>query len=208
MKPKLRKAYASLRQQHPQATASTLLTWARENVRPVINWKDGRDGMPRAQWSVDGFEVHIRIGCDDYGTVDWLGEFHERQVTGAIRVPAPAGYRSDAHGCIWYVPATTYAEHYKGLRALNFGRAESDALARDYVKRDADRLRRYANGDLCLLVVGATVFRAGVELASSGLHGIDVDSTSDPYLTEVAHEMANEALAEARKKLAQLCAQA
>jgi len=116
------------------------------------------------------------------------------------------GYRTDSHGCCWYVPAASYAEHYKVLRKMKFGRAESDRLAREYVAQDAKRLARYCCGDLYLLSVGVTAYREGVKLASAGLHGIDVDSSSDPYLSEVAREIAQEALSEARAKLAQLCA--
>ena len=54
-------------------------------------------------------------------------------------------------------------------------------------------------------MVGVTVYREGVELGTAGLHGIDVDSTTDPYLSEIASEMAHEALIEARSKLAKLC---
>jgi hypothetical protein len=210
MNAKLRKAYRSLRAAHPTATARTLLTWARSNLkRKPLEWIDDRRGLPRCEWTQDGFKIVANVGLDDHGDLDWLGEFHSHHAQhpkGAIRVPAPREWRrADEHGCIWYVPANSYAEHYKGLRKLNFGRAEADRLARSYVKGDADRLRRYCDGDLSLLRVGVTVYRADVELGSSGIYGIDVDSPADPYLTEVALDIAPEAIAEAKAKLAALC---
>lgn len=206
MNPRLRKAYRSLRAQHPTAGARVLLTWARSTLKQKrLDWRDDRRGLPRCEWAQDGFKLVASVGLDEYGSVDWLGEFHERQVSGAIRVRAPGLSRSDRHGCVWYRPTSSYAEHYKGLRALKFGRDESDRLARYYIRQDVERLRRYADGDLALVCVGVTAYRADVELGSAGLYGIDVDSTSDPYLTEVALEMAHEALAEAKAKLAALC---
>jgi hypothetical protein len=208
MNAKLRKAYLALRTQHPTAGARTLLTWARTPKVKPLDWQDGRDGLPRATWTVDGFEVVARVGYDEGGTIDFLGSFHERHIAGAVRVRAPAGYRCDSHGCVWYLPENSYADHYKGLLKLKFGRAEADRLARSYVNADLDRLRRYADGDLSLLCVGVTASRAGVKLGTSGLHGIDVDSPRDPYIDEVARDIAGEAIFEAKEKLAKLCASA
>lgn len=207
MNAKLRKAYRSLRAAHPTATASTLLTWARSNLkRKPFDWCDDRHGMPRREWEQDGYRLVAMVGLDEYGTVDWIGEFEYSGISrGAVRVRAPNNFRTDRHGCCFFAPAISYADHYKELRKLNFGRAEADLLARSYIKNDADRLRRYCDGDLSLLRVGVTAYRAGVELGSASLHGIDVDSMRDPYLAEVALELTGEALAEAKATLAKLC---
>jgi hypothetical protein len=206
VKSKLREIYRSLRAQHPTAGASTLITWARSTLkRKPLDWHNDRHGMPRCEWEADGFKLVAIVGNDEYGTVDWLGEFHDREVSGAQRVHAPGLAQSDRHGCVWYRPACTYAEHYRGLRSLNFSRDESDRLARGYIKSDVDRLRSYANGDLSLVCVGVTASRAGVDLGFAALHGIDVDSPTEPYITEVALEIAADALHEAKAKLAELC---
>jgi hypothetical protein len=73
------------------------------------------------------------------------------------------------------------------------------------VKADADRLRRYAEGDLALICIGVDVFRHDIKLAGAGLYGIDVDSTDDPYLSDIAEELIAEALSEARANISKLC---
>lgn len=72
-----------------------------------------------------------------------------------------------------------------------------------------------SNGVLSFVGIRATVYRAGVELASASLWGIEDDGRTDEttkqsraYWFEVGDELAAEAIEEARKKIAALTGEA
>lgn len=198
----------TLRAKHPEAPAQALLSWARNPEVAPLPWEDNRrTGLPAAKIEQDGFDVRVKVEYDETGPdLSWLGEFHERYTKGAIRVRAPREWRrSDAHGCIWFVPGCSAKEHRDSLHKMGYARAEADRLARSYVYRDAERLRELCNGDRAIYMVGVDVYRAGIRLGSAGLFGIDVDKPDDDYMTEVARDLIAEAIGEARASLSKLC---
>lgn len=91
--------------------------------------------------------------------------------------------------------SAVYAQH----RASMTPRQYAAAAARE----DFERLRRFCTGDWGYCGVVVTVSRAGVELATASLWGIEDDATD--YLDEVSEELANEALDEAKATLVELC---
>jgi hypothetical protein len=143
----------------------------------------------------DGFELVLSITPDDYPDVSFLGEFTDRQEPGAV--PNPEG-RYDSRLYRWFVPAITEDEHYRGLRDLKFGRAQARDLARSYVRQDLELARDYAP-----VIATVTAHRAGVELGSASLGGIDDEDYARSW--DVLGDLASEALAEAQETLGRLC---
>lgn len=195
--------YRKIRAEHPGLSARTCLTWARSTPK-ALDWEHGRGReLQRAEWRESGFRIVATIEYDETGCgVDWLGEFHDKPTRGSISVQAPRSWRETfTH----YVPANSYADHYKALRK-DHSRQEAHELARKYVLADAERLRQYADGDLSLLGCVVKVYRGEIRLGCSSVWGIDVDSLADPYLSEVARDIAPDAISEAQRTLATICA--
>lgn len=71
-------------------------------------------------------------------------------------------------------------------------------------RADYERLRRYCAGDWCYVGVVVTASRDGVELGSASLWGLESDCDED-HLADCACELAEEALDEAKERLASLC---
>lgn len=71
-------------------------------------------------------------------------------------------------------------------------------------RADFERLRAWCNDGWNWCGVVVTASRAGVELGTASLWGIESDAGA--YLVEVANELADEALAEAADKLRELAA--
>lgn len=78
--------------------------------------------------------------------------------------------------------------------------ADDDA---DAPRADFERLRQWCNDEWRYVGVIVEVERQGVKLATSSLWGIEDDAGD--YLREVADELADEALDEAKATLAKLC---
>lgn len=87
-----------------------------------------------------------------------------------------------------------YAKH----RATMSPRAYAALAAR----QDFERLRAWCNDDWSYVGVIVTASRAGIELASASLWGIESDS--DDYLTETAQDLAQEAINDAQEAIAAL----
>lgn len=77
------------------------------------------------------------------------------------------------------------------------------AYAAAAARSDFDRLRGWCNDSWHYVGVVVTCSRNGVELGSASLWGIESDARD--YLQEVAHDLRDEALEEARATLANLC---
>ena len=175
--------------------------------RPPLDWKDSR-GSSMAGWGRGGWQFLARTEIDEYcGPQEMaLGRFTDRWEPGAVDHWARGhhpGYR-DRRTFRWFIPCNSYREHYEGLRQLNFGRHEAHRLARSYVLQDYQRAREM--GECWVpLVVSVKVRRAGVELACASCGGIESDCGED-YRTEMAHDLAAEALHEARKNARELFA--
>lgn len=73
-------------------------------------------------------------------------------------------------------------------------------------KQDYERMEGLNRGDWYFVGVVAKVFKKGIELGNASLWGIESDAGD--YFNEVAKEVADEAMIEAKKNLAALCADA
>lgn len=175
--------------------------------RRRLDWKDIR-GSSVARWAHGGWQFLARTEVDEYcGPQEMaLGRFSDRWQSGAIdhwsRGHHP-GYR-DCRTFRWFIPCNSYRDHYEGLRQLNFARHEAHALARSYVLQDYQRARGMGESWIPM-VVSVKVLRAGVELGCASCGGVESDCGED-YRSEMAFDLAREALHEARKNARQLFA--
>lgn len=92
-----------------------------------------------------------------------------------------------------------YRDIYKQHRAQYTARQYAAMAAR----QDFKRLRDWCNGDWHYCGVVVTASRNGIKLGNASLWGIESDCGD--YLETVAQELAEEALAEAREILTDLC---
>lgn len=101
----------------------------------------------------------------------------------------------------WYDdPNGPIADVYAQLRASMTPKAYAALAAR----QDYERLRKFLDGQWGYVGVVVTASREDVELGHASLWGIETDS--DPsYFVEVAEELAEEAIEQAREMLAKLC---
>jgi hypothetical protein len=166
--------------------AHLALRWGREQERLAcwiatvgFRWHMDRSGNLFARWSQDGFELQAVVATDPE---DWwplgietYGEFSMRWAPGAVRHSDGRG-----HEYAWFIPADPDRARQAYTRACDYGSGW------EYVH----------------FIV--TAWRAGVELASASLSGIESDAGED-YFTEVACELASEAVAEAVATMGRLC---
>jgi len=132
----------------------------------------------RARWQQDGFYLTAVAVVDENGWdavgVNTLGKFTDKRQPGTIK-----HRHGDRNSCEWFLPANPEYGREDYRRACAFGK------------------------DWEYLGITVKAYRAGVELGSASLWGIESDS-GEEYLTEVAFELAGEATAEAAKKLEEL----
>jgi hypothetical protein len=144
-------------------------------------WREDRHSDRFAAWSEAGFDLRVRIVMDDDGWwtsgVETLGRFTARWQPGAIR-----HHRRARGDCEWFLPANPDDAHDDYRRACAYGQ------------------------DWWYVGVEATASRAGVALGDASLWGIDyAPGGSDDDLTEVAFDLASEAIAAATRTLRELC---
>ena len=169
-----------------------------------LEWKrpDGRRQFERpwiCREKIDGFDVKAAITVDEWDRPDWLGEFTERYRPGVIH------HSDDPRTLKYFLPATTEDEHYKALRKLKYGRRAAREWARQYVHDDYERVRTFGQS-WSLYVVSVSAMRAGVVLGEASLCGIDAEiDEPDPYCSQIAQELTEEAIRDARNTLNKLC---
>src|SRR5690606_35602005 len=84
------------------------------------------------------------------------------------------------------------------------GKAQADLEARECVKQDVERVRRWLNDEWTFVTMTVTVYRNGVELASNSCGGIESDSGAE-YFEYMALNLAAEVLHTAKETLHDLC---
>lgn len=171
--------------QDGRVSARAALEWARtEDNAPDFDWQERRsaDGM-YAEFRQCGFDVRLTFQGDYDGDFT-LGTFTNTWHPDAVELPEPrerGTYR-------YYRPSVSYREHAASLSALGMSRHEADCLARRYVRED---MERDANGRECVWL-RVQVSRAGVELASDSLGGIELDWTNHSLATRELGSMAQD----------------
>lgn len=184
--------YRKIRKSNPHIGAKSALSLARYELSDKADWIWGEE-IER-----DGFTLVFSIDYDDE-PFSYCGSFSDRPLNdGSIKNPEGwdrYGERNH-HFLAYFTPEVSEAEHYKGLRDLNYGKAQARELAHKYVMEDLERAKEGSTW-----VVTVKVYRAGIKLASASLGGIDDDGR---YAKECAEEIASEAIEEAQAKLAEL----
>lgn len=185
---------------------------AREAVKNITwrkqleaDWEDVDDhiGNGHAEIERNGYGVVIDIEPDECG-VDWYGTFTDKWKPGAIKNPEwrpdMAAFRSV---CKWFLPMNSEADHYEGLRDLHYGRRESRDLARKYVLRDLEEAK-----DNNAHVLTVSVYKHAIKLGTASLGGIDLgdEGYNDPYVLAMVRDLLSDAMDEAEKAIARLCA--
>lgn len=183
----------ALRTDHPDVPAVARMRWVRsaDRVPAFVDALAAGETLER-----DGFTLRLSIEPDYDPDISWLGTFTDRHEPGAVANPDG---RFDSRVLPWFVPAITEDEHYRGLRALKFGKARARELARSYVLHDLETARDYAP-----VIAFVTATRAGVELGRAALGGIDDENYARSW--DIVGDLVEEALEEARTTLGQLCA--
>ncbi|KPK50620.1 MAG: hypothetical protein AMS22_11940 [Thiotrichales bacterium SG8_50] len=161
-----------------------------------LEWEEC-NGMLIAKWEENGFEVEAAVLPDDHPDTSWLGEFTGRWQPGAVR-------HSDGVRLFpWFMPATTYDDHFRALRQMNYRRHEADCLARQYVQRDYARAASMGD-DWGFIGIEVTVSVIGVILGRNSLWGIESDA-GEGYFTETARNIAVDAIEEAKERREEIC---
>lgn len=178
--------YRSLRRETPYLPA--LMAWRtaqsqidlHKRIRETgFAWEGNFSLEQKAAWEEQGFTLTARVVSDDLGWyeegVECLGQFQEQWEPGAIEHD-----RSNPRIFAWFVPA--YPENGKALyrRACTYGH------------------------DWSYIGIEVSAHRAGVELGTDSMWGIESD-TGEDYFTQVAFDLADEAIVNANKSLKDLC---
>jgi uncharacterized protein Usg len=190
--------YKKFRAEHPYAGARVCLSWAKD-----ANKVDRPEGfnVRGDSFVVDGFDIAISYEYDMSPDFSYLGKFTDSWEPDAIQNPeawTSRGNRNPSY-LAYFVPAITETEHFDGLRKMGMGRSDARNMARKYVLQDMDQAR-----DFTSYVVKVTASKEEVELGTDYLGGID----DEDYIADavVEHGMIDNAISEAREKLAKLTA--
>jgi hypothetical protein len=144
-------------------------------------WAENRHGFLHARWQQEGFDLTAAVVNDEDGWwasgVSCIGRFSRRWEPGAVR-----HRHGDRNACEWFLPANRSDPRHEYRRACAYGR------------------------DWWYVGVKVKASRAGVTLGSGLSMGIEFDPQCDRlHLTEIAFDLASDAVAEAQEKLRTLC---
>jgi hypothetical protein len=144
-----------------------------------FRWIEDRQYRRSASWRQEGFDLTARLVSYDDGWwtqgVDTLGRFSDRREPGAIR-----HHRGGPNACRWFVPINP-----------------------TYGREDYRRACAYGD-DWSYLGMQVSASRAGIVLGTADLWGIESDA-GDDHVTEIALDIAADAVHRAAAALTQLC---
>ena len=146
-------------------------------------WAENRHGILQARWQQEGFDLTAAVVNDEDGWwtsgVEYIGRFSRCWQPGAIR-----HRHGDRNACEWFVPANLGDPKEEYRLACTYGH------------------------DWWYAGVEVKASRAGVTLGSGSLFGIEFgcqDQGDRQYLTEIAFDLASDAIAGSKEKLQTLC---
>lgn len=201
--------YRYLRAQGLPAKSAGALARAAEAANEM-DWHDGSGCvLRRAEMDCGAYAVEIAVEIDEYPDWSHLGGIVWQESEGTLTLPE----MTDRHGNrAWW--AEPYADMQEDIREglHRQGYSKHAAYTRARAETRAQALQAWNAGQETLqVIVTATAMRAGVVLGQSSLGGIDIDESTrmgrlyaEAYLTEVAEDVAAEAVAEADAKLQEL----
>ena len=160
-------------------------------------------------WEEDGFKLVASIKADDHCDSDYLGVYQENS---AHATYPPSRLKGDAIGMdyyeydgewiprYWYVPEYNPLDEIKSYKT-HLGKQRARLSAMNALRWNFRRLRGFGD-DWYNVGVVVKAFKNGVELGDASLWGLESDA--GPYLVEVAHDVAYEAIQEAKITLQHL----
>lgn len=216
--PAVLKEYRKYRREHPTVPARYAAQYARWiTAEPAIDVDHGKV----TELEREGFTVRVSVDYDEYWSpTEWLGTFTEssfhaeerdgrRVYVDHYKNPEAwsEGERIDnrrSYGYISLEQGFRYEDHYEYARDAGMSRSVAADYARECVAAD---IARMTADDAYALVVTARVFLEECELSSTSSSGIEVGDdyrAESLYLSEVAAEILEEALEDARSALGRL----
>lgn len=169
------------------------LYYAKKDPVPTINLVDTSNGWEAT--IVHGrYTVEVKIGFDEYVDFSWIGEFTDRWEEGAVKLEQHA-----RHGYSYFIPECKYEYHYRALRDMKVGRAETARKAREYVQQDVKRADDYQT-----IFIATTARLNDVALGAGHIGGIDDLDIKGEYVQDEVWEMIEEACTQADEKLEKL----
>jgi hypothetical protein len=201
MKTQNYEAYRVLRAQGQ--SASSALHYLRIKPVEILDWESNRQGNSVSNFDRDGFKIKVELVPDDHADSSWIGTYTDKWEAEAIE-------RRDRerHTYKYFVPTNSYSAHFQGLRALNYGKAESDLLARSYVKRDFEQMEKINSGDIQFVGIVVKAYRNGIRLGDASCWGFELDnysSKSEAYINSSAEDLIAEAISDAKSNREALC---
>lgn len=132
--------------------------------------------------------IEIKHIIEEDGDYSYIGKYSDTWEPGAIIRPShnPREYK-------YFIPATSYKEHWKSLHDIGYSRGDCDFMARQYIYEAFRRMEALARGDWYSIGIRAEatvkypIKNDGYRLetlSSYGLWGIESDSDTD-YIKEI-----------------------
>ncbi len=152
----------------------------------------------------DGFTVRVRVHDDDVPDLSWLGEYKSKAPARGPYYDRALGRVVDASEDCMREDEQLVGERWDRQNRHTYRYIWPGTGDVAYLEQDAKRLEQYGD-DWSLVGIVATAYRAGVELGQASIWGVETDS-ADRYFAELTAELVDEAVAEAKAKLAELTA--
>ena len=158
--------------------------------RAPIDWEYDKAEAKRGKYTVR-LELHPDNDCAD---LSFLGEYSNRYKSGSIDRKA----RGDCErGELQYwIPEANADDIAKCLHRRGLDRHSAHEAGRAAVLYDYKRHEKYCRGDWWMMGIVATAYIGDVECGSASLWGIASDAGD--CINEIAHELIDEALADAK----------
>lgn len=161
----------------------------------------------------DGFTLAAEIVPDDSNPAPWkeedghgpVSDWRRANYTGRFdKAPGERMLCRDGDSAMFYdFAAAVRMARAEGWDAPPYDEGTPGQRAVRAAEADFGRMQDWCNDQWCYVGVVVTASRNDVELGSASLWGIESDAGE--YLVIIANELADEAIEEARAKLATLC---
>lgn len=165
-----------------------------------LDWSNGSYLDSTASWRENGFTVQAKIVLNEDPDLSFIGEYTDKQEPGVI-VRQNGEFIED-----WPEddPLPERGREYRFFKPYAGGEQPGSKDYQTYGFQDYKQMEEYNRGDWCMIGIVVKVFKAGVELSSGSLWGIESNSEVS-YFDEIARDLAGEAVEEAKSKLKELC---